>query len=140
MVKLMLHLPLIHNLASSSLLVIYFKGRKSGKQYSTPVRYHTYEGRHRSFSSDNANWWKNFREGADVELHLQGRTYPYHAVLLDVDTERKRELFQAYLSDFPGDAAYHELKIKNGKFDETELSRAIDECKIVEYMPRQDSN
>jgi hypothetical protein len=38
--KFILRTPLLHNLVSSKIMLITFKGRKSGKTYSTPVSYY----------------------------------------------------------------------------------------------------
>src|SRR5512135_1979991 len=60
----------MHGLVSSSILLISFTGRKSGKTYSTPVSYSQTGDQVTIFT--HAAWWKNLRSGAPVTLHLRG--------------------------------------------------------------------
>ncbi len=58
--QLLLRSPL-HGLMSSRYLLITFTGRKSGKQYTTPVAY-LGEGDTIILTTDSP-WWKNLRGG-----------------------------------------------------------------------------
>jgi hypothetical protein len=64
----------LHGLLSSSTLVLSFRGRKTGKQYTFPVGYYAHEG-------DNVAviplhpWWKNLQGNVPVTIWLKGRQY-----------------------------------------------------------------
>jgi deazaflavin-dependent oxidoreductase (nitroreductase family) len=83
----MLRLPLAHNLLSKMMLLITFTGRKSGKQYTTPVGYHRDSNRVFILTKRFRKWWYNFRDPAPVTLRLRGKNVTGTATAItDVDT------------------------------------------------------
>lgn len=54
------------------LMVLNFKGRKSGRQFSIPVSAHRIDGD--LYALANAPWKHNFRDGADAEVLYDGKT------------------------------------------------------------------
>jgi deazaflavin-dependent oxidoreductase (nitroreductase family) len=71
----MLHIPLLHRLISSQLLLLTFTGRKSGKRYTTPVGY-VREGKTVTILTKwFRRWWRNFQETVPVELLIKGKVY-----------------------------------------------------------------
>ena len=63
-----------HAEASQTLLLLAFRGKKSGKQYRFPVGY-IQEGQFDLvvLTPRMRSWWKNFRQGAPVTVYVQGR-------------------------------------------------------------------
>lgn len=132
MMKLLLRSPL-HFIFSSNVLLISFKGRRSGKQYTTPVRYIRDDTVVRMFSSPGAKWWLNLRGGASVTLCVKGHSYTTQARVNEEPMAAKLEKFVAYLKQFPGDGAYHGLRIRRGKpLPHTEIKAVLPEVVIVE--------
>ena len=68
----MLRSPL-HGMMSKFIMLISFRGRKSGKLYTIPVGY-MQQGKTVTLFTDH-NWWKNLRNNATVTLHIQGKDY-----------------------------------------------------------------
>ncbi len=60
-----------HHRVSETLLLLSFKGRKSGKAYSTPVAYHHQDEAYLLFT--HSSWWKNMEGGTPVTMHLRGQ-------------------------------------------------------------------
>src|SRR3954447_10040086 len=60
----------IHRLLISSVLLLTFTGRQTGKQFTIPVGY-TREGDTLTLFSSRS-WWKNLRNDGRVAIHLQG--------------------------------------------------------------------
>jgi hypothetical protein len=61
----------LHPLLSGTLMLVTYKGRKTGKRYTIPIGYFAWgEGELMSFSS--ARWWTNLRGGTPVTLLLKG--------------------------------------------------------------------
>jgi hypothetical protein len=59
--------------ARKQMMVVTFKGRKSGKQYSVPLSAHFVDNQ--LYAITSAKWKNNFRDGADAEvLHDGNRT------------------------------------------------------------------
>jgi deazaflavin-dependent oxidoreductase (nitroreductase family) len=68
-VSLILRSPL-HRIVSGSLLLLTFTGRKSGRQFTTPVGYMR-DGDGLLVFTDRM-WWENLRGGAPVSVLLRG--------------------------------------------------------------------
>jgi deazaflavin-dependent oxidoreductase (nitroreductase family) len=133
--RFLLRSPL-HGLWSGSLMLITFTGRKSGRQFTTPVRYVRDDDKVYAFTAKENQWWRNLRGGADVVLRTRGQDAPYHAVAIDSDQEFIREWLVKYLGLFPQDAVYHEIRLNKDKsLNEDDLARAVPEAVVVEATP-----
>ena len=134
-IGLMLRSP-AHFLMSGSLLLITFTGVRTGRSYSTPLRYLRDGETIRCFTSKDSRWWRNLRHGARVLLTLQGVGTPYQASIIVDEPDRVRQLLTDYLRQHPGDAAYHDVAVsKNGDLSEPDLERAIGQAVIMEARP-----
>lgn len=134
MMRLLLRSPL-HGLVSGSLMLITFTGRRSGRRYTTPVRYIRRGDAIRCFSSSETRWWRNLRGGAEVTLRIRGRDATYHAVALHDDPAQLRAALEDYLAEFPQDAAYHDIRRSKNGLDAGDLERAAREAVMVEAVP-----
>ena len=67
----------LHPLLSSRLLVLRFRGRKSGRRFSIPVSYERQGATLLIYTRHG--WWKNLRGGVPVEVVLQGRLVEAYA-------------------------------------------------------------
>lgn len=72
-VRSVLRSPL-HKAVSGRLVLLIFHGRKSGKHYSIPVGYAQADERTLLVGTEG-RWWKNFRDGARVEVRLRGERF-----------------------------------------------------------------
>ena len=125
-----------HFLMSGSLLLITFTGVRTGRSYSTPLRYLRDGETIRCFTSKDTRWWRNLRKGARVWLTLQGVGAPYEASIIVDEPDRVRQLLTDYLRQHPGDAAYHDVAAsKNGDLSEHDLDRAASQAVIMEARP-----
>ena len=113
--RLLLNSPL-HGLMSGSVMVVYFTGRKTGRQRSTPVRYLN-EGDTRvvCLTGRETGWWPNFLEPRDVELQLAGQRVAARAHARPDDTASKSSVLRETLERFPADAPYHGIVVKRGQ-------------------------
>jgi hypothetical protein len=130
--RMLLRSPL-HFFCSKSLMLITFTGRRSNKQFTTPVRYIRTENRIRCFTSSENQWWRNLRDGADVILRIEGKDAHYHAIAIFDDPARVRQGLEDYLKVFPQDAAYHDIRLTRDKgLVSEDLDRASTMAVIVE--------
>ena len=133
--RMILRSPL-HPLMSSSLMLITFTGRKSGKVYSTPVRYLRTANSIQCFTSADTKWWRNLRGGAEVTLTIQGEDRRFYANVIENDPDKTREALRHYLTVFPQDAAYHDVKLKADKSPVmADLERAAKHAIVVVATP-----
>ena len=132
--KLLLHSPL-HGLTSGTILVIHFTGRRSGQRRSTPVRYLREEARRVTcLTGRETGWWHNFREPADVQLRIRGRTVAAVAQALPDDEAAKEQVLRRMLGRFPSDAAYHGIVLKRGQApSEAQLREAVGRDVLVVF-------
>lgn len=104
-VKFILRSPL-HGLMSGNTLLLGFKGRKSGKMYSTPVSYHAVDGHVHCFTEIKSNWWRNLMQADEVGLTLRGRRIlGKPTVLMDGSTQVQTALHD-FLIATPRDASH----------------------------------
>jgi hypothetical protein len=78
--KFLLRTPLAGP-ARKQLMVLNFKGRKSGNPYSIPVTAHHIEGQLYALAS--ATWTRNFRNGAAADVLHDGKTRAMHGELIE---------------------------------------------------------
>jgi deazaflavin-dependent oxidoreductase (nitroreductase family) len=133
--RLLLRSPM-HPLMSSSLMLITYTGRKSGKVYTTPVRYLRTNSSIQCFTSADTQWWRNLRGGAEVTLTIQGEDKSFLAKVIENDPESTREALRHYLTVFPQDAAYHDVKLRSDKsLVIADLDRAAKHAIVVVATP-----
>lgn len=114
-VRLLLHSPL-HGVMSGNIMVVYFRGRRTGRRRWTPVRYLPEgEGGVLCLTGRETGWWPNFLDPGPVELQLAGRRVAATAQALPDDAERKNAALRRMLERFPADAAYHGIAVRRGQ-------------------------
>jgi len=62
-----------HGIRSNRLLLLTFAGRKSGKKFTTPIRYEQDDETLLMNVLIEYSWWKNLREQATVRVLLRGK-------------------------------------------------------------------
>lgn len=140
--RILLRSPL-HFILSGNVMLIAFRGRKSGRQLVTPVRYAREGNRVICFTGEANKWWHNFKEAADVQLTMKGSTvtaraqsflHPLHVMERGGvrKDERVRLELERFLVKFPQDAIYHDIHWgKDGKLVEAELVQALPHVVMV---------
>lgn len=99
--KAILYSPL-HGVLSHGLLVLTFRGRKSGKKFSTPVAYKRLDEK-TVMVMTRSPWWKNLADGQAVQLRLEGKEYQAVPELI-----QDNELVWSHISRFL--AENHDLR------------------------------
>ncbi len=102
----------LHGMLSGSMMLITITGRKTGKQYTTPVGYYE-EGEYMwVVTSRDRSWWRNLQGGAQVKLLLKRK--PVHG---NADTELDGKAVEArmveYLQHVPQAAKPMGIRIEN---------------------------
>ncbi len=117
-------------------MLITFTGRKSGRIFTTPVRYVETDGVIRCFTSSENMWWRNLRGGAEVILRVRGKDLPYQATAIENNPQEVRKWLVYYLGLFPQDAAYHDIKLNVDKtLVEKDLEAASHNAILVQTSP-----
>ena len=125
-----------HGFVSDSLMIIHFRGRKSGKNFATPVRYNRIDGSVQCFTAEANKWWRNIRDGEETELLISGRLEKYVAKLVTGQSETIRMGVESLLAKYPADAPYYEIRLNRDKtLNEQDLERALQQTVMVEFKP-----
>ncbi len=102
LVKPLLDSPL-HWILSSSLMLIRFKGRKTGKEFVTPVGYKAADDCLVILLSEtfNRQWWRNFREPWPMDIKYKGRWRSGEAVWVEPGSEEYVTRIEKIFADDP---------------------------------------
>jgi len=103
LLKYLLRTPL-HGIVSKSIMLLVFRGRKTGKVYSTPVSYQR-EGDVVTAFTDSP-WYRNLLGGAPVILYLKGKAVEGFAEAID-DRDAVTEGLAHYLLHARFDAKFY---------------------------------
>jgi deazaflavin-dependent oxidoreductase (nitroreductase family) len=93
MMRWLLRSPLYFVVGKNMMLMTY-KGRKSGKGYTIPMNYLEIGDVLYTISSRERVWWRNMRGSADVTLRLKGRNIPARAEAIEDQAEVTNILFR----------------------------------------------
>jgi hypothetical protein len=123
----------LHPLMSGKYLLLTFKGRKSGRRYTTPVAY-LKEGDTFLMTTDSP-WWKNLHGGASVTLWVKGQECKGMGEAVTDETEVVRVL-DRFLEAQPGYAKYVGLKRgAGGRIDRAHIKQIARERVVVRARP-----
>jgi hypothetical protein len=133
LVRGLLRSPL-HGVASANLCVFSYRGRRSGRSFTTPLSFMREGSMVRLLSSHNTRWWNNFLDGpVEVEIEIARETYRAKARTIVEDSEAFRSGVRAFLSAVPRDAKVYGIKLDaNRKPLEEHIARAAGHVVLVE--------
>ena len=104
----------LHGFVSKNMMLITYKGRKSGKPYTTPVNYLRIAQDQDQFlattSSRDRVWWRSLRGSVEVTIRLQGKDYPATSEVIEDDQEVAENL-AVYLRQWPAIAKYFDVQL-----------------------------
>ena len=136
--RLLLRSPL-HAVVSGSLMLLTFKGRRTGRSFTTPLRYVQEGETFRCYTNRDARWWRNLKHEPGMTLRIRGRDLDCTATVIDSDPATVRDLLTGYLAQHPGDAVYHNVRLQSDKTPMPEdLDRAAHHSIVVEAAPLPD--
>lgn len=116
----------LHPLLSSSVAVVSYAGRRTGRRRSLPVMYVRDGDSLVVFAGhpERKRWWRNLRSAAPVDVHLRGRDYQGQGCLVTERGEIERGL-ALYLGRFPRAAKSLDIPFdQNGRPRPSALKRA----------------
>jgi deazaflavin-dependent oxidoreductase (nitroreductase family) len=94
--KFILNSPL-HGLMSSNTMLLTFTGRKSGKQFTTPISYARCGDEVTLITGRRHGWWRNLVEVAPVTARIQGHDVAGQAQVVQAEPATLiKEMQQVY--------------------------------------------
>jgi deazaflavin-dependent oxidoreductase (nitroreductase family) len=124
---------------SAALLLITYRGRKSGREFTLPVQYIQDENTVYIVPgyAEKKVWWRNLKDGADVEVTLKGQTRSGRGILLEREADEAKILkaFGLYLRQFPSLAKMHNVRVEtDGRFNSDDLRKAAEGIVMIEVI------
>ena len=115
----------LHFIISYQVLVIKFKGRRSGKAYLVPVSYHEHESSYTCVTLRSNIWWRNLKDISHTQIWLKGKLMN---VKIDLEFNND-QIVESTLKDLVTnnrvDAYFAKIKLnKDGLPDTDDLSNA----------------
>ena len=116
-----------HGRVSETLLLLTFRGRKSGKKYRFPVGYMQEGGGTLVVLTPKMRtWWKNFRDGGPVKVYVQGKKQAGVAEVVLDDEDAVAEGIRTFLRHNPKAAPMYRVEMNaDGEPTLETLQRAI---------------
>ena len=132
-VKALLRSP-FHGIASKNIALLHFRGRKSGREFVTPLSYVREKDTVCLMSAHSTRWWKNLRGVAvPVSIEIARETVTGKARLWDGDSQELRERVRSYLCALPRDARVYGIQLDDNRRPvEKSLAKAAAELVFVE--------
>ena len=115
----------LHFIISHQVLVIQFKGKRSGKSYLVPVSYHEHDSSYTCVTLRSNIWWRNLKGLSHTKIWLQGKLTD---VKIDLEFNND-QIVESTLRDLVTnnrvDAYFAKIKLnKDGLPDTDDLSNA----------------
>lgn len=82
----------------------------------------------------HSKWWPNFKDGLDVQVVVSGNVRSAYATAITNDPKQIAQAMQDLWALHPGDAAYMDVKMRNGVADENDFERAVAEGVLVRLV------
>ena len=125
----------IHKVVSDGILIIIFKGIKTGKEYSTPISYFLENGTIYCFT--HAQWWRNLADGAEVKVRLKGQDTVGFAQAEAEDIAQKASVMRKMVIAKPQEAGFYNVTFDlDGNPVEEEVIRGAEEAVLIRISLR----
>ena len=115
----------LHFIISNQVLVIQFKGRRSGKSYLVPVSYHEHESSYTCVTLRSNIWWRNLKGLSHTKIWLQGKLTDVKIDLEFNNDQIVESTLRDLVTNNKVDAYFAKIKLnKDGSPDLDDLSNA----------------
>ncbi len=116
----------LHVLLSSQILVLQYRGRKTGNAYTIPLSFVTHGGNPCCVTRTTA-WWKRVVDVQAVTIWLRGQRRVVSAERVPSASPDARTIFRTFLTANPGTArVLYDVRIgQDGKPYETDVDREV---------------
>jgi deazaflavin-dependent oxidoreductase (nitroreductase family) len=93
----------LHGLLSRDVLLLHYRGRRSGRALTLPISYVEEGGAiYLCTRPGGSVWWRNLAGGVEVEVTLRGRRCGAHAEVLEPQGPEALAALRAFLTRNPG--------------------------------------
>ena len=124
----------LHFLISHQVLVIQFKGRKSGKKYLVPVSYHEHGTSYTCVTLRSNIWWRNLKGKSTTAIWLKGKLVDAEIELEFNDDKIVENTLRDLVTNNPIDAFFAKVKLnKDGTPVQKDLFEAAKIHSVLKF-------
>ena len=107
----------LHGLASSSNLLLSYRGRRTGLRHELPVRYAAAGQRYvvRIGRPEAKRWWRNLTEPWPLTVVVRGRSIDATGHVVRGESDEGTELANTFFERYRGSARHQGLRLRNGQ-------------------------
>jgi deazaflavin-dependent oxidoreductase (nitroreductase family) len=117
-------------------MLITVTGRKTGRNYSTPVGFYREDDCLWVMTSRDRTWWRNLRNGASVSLLLRGKSRPAFAEL-ELDEQAVEARLFDYIQQVPLTAKPLGIRMENKNPNREDIRRVARDRLFVKIRSRR---
>lgn len=125
-----------HRIASKDLLVLQYRGRKTGKDYTIPLSYVTHAGESYCVTRTESSWWKSVAGAATpTTIWLRGERRSAIGERVPSSSSEAARVFDAFLAANPRTAklVYNVGIDGGGRPDVNDMAAAIHNSVVVRF-------
>ena len=123
-----------HFIISHLVLVIQFKGRKSGKLYLVPVSYHQHASSYTCVTLRSNIWWRNLKEISHTQIWLKGKLTDVQIDLEFNDEQMVERTLRDLVTNNKVDAYFAKIKLnKDGSPNTDDLIQAAQLHTVLKF-------
>ena len=127
-VKFFLRTPLYVFMGNTMLITV--TGCKTGKKYTTPVGFYREDNTLWIISNRERTWWRNIKDGGDVELRIRGKDVcGFAEAILDEGAVARQ--IEDYVNHIPMAAKPLGVRVENGEPNPDDAARLAKERMFV---------
>jgi deazaflavin-dependent oxidoreductase (nitroreductase family) len=120
----------LHGMLSNGMMLITITGRKTGKEYTTPVGFFREGDELWILTSLDRTWWRNLKDGADVDLLLQRKQVRGFAELVQNESTVQTRLCD-YVRHIPQAVKPMSIHMENGEANAEDVARVVNDRLFV---------
>ena len=125
----------LHGLISANIVVLYFKGVKTGTNYAIPVSYiENPEGRLSCVTDRPFIWWKNLVNVETIKLLYQGNMIKAEVDVEFEDNQLIADQLEALCLHSRIDCFFAEVGYKNGKPIRSDVETAAEKTTLIRLL------
>ncbi len=130
----MLRTPGLERLVGRNVALLTFTGRRTGREYTTPVTYYRDGDTVTILTKRRRTWWRNLVSRPEVELRLAGRRVRGRADLAIGDPGCLPELV-SILERHRRDARAYGISVTDGRVNEAEARAVLPQLVFITVTP-----
>jgi hypothetical protein len=126
----------LHSILSKSILAIRYRGVRSGRTVTVPVRYHRRGDDIVVMTSEETSWWPNFLQSTEANVLLGGKWSAAQVQATRSNPNLAGPIMREMWAKHPSDSAYMNVKMRSGEPDPDDFDEALQTAVVITIRQR----